>query len=192
MAGLADLSQRSSAAVNAWFLDGFAPSKNPSMWQPDIYPYLAQLSSAQAHVATFTAAGAVRRQLENVGFAVQKMSRAPYKRESLVGLFTGPGRPPYKSPTQVDVIGAGIGGCMMARHLAEENMTVRIFDPQGIAQSRVDQGASKITHALMHARLLGNQTPDAQLRCQGFHYRHKLYPGYAGYCSQRLAATAQR
>src|SRR5690606_846712 len=49
------------AKIDAWFLDGFAPAKNPEMWQPALFAQLARLSAADATLSTFTSAGFVRR-----------------------------------------------------------------------------------------------------------------------------------
>ena len=57
--------------VDAWFLDGFAPSKNPDMWTDALYRNMAQLSIIGTTVATFTAAGAVRHGLISAGFTYE-------------------------------------------------------------------------------------------------------------------------
>jgi tRNA 5-methylaminomethyl-2-thiouridine biosynthesis bifunctional protein len=49
--------------VDAWYLDGFAPAKNPDMWTDILYSSMARLSRANTSMATFTAAGDVRRSL---------------------------------------------------------------------------------------------------------------------------------
>lgn len=77
------------ATVDAWFLDGFAPAKNPGLWQTEIYAQLARLSAPRATVATFTVAGAVRRGLREAGFSVRKVRGFGRKREMLVAEKTG-------------------------------------------------------------------------------------------------------
>ncbi len=72
-------------SVDAWFLDGFAPSKNPDMWQPALYTQMARLSHVQTTFATFTAVGEVRRGLQKAGFAVEKMPGFGRKREMCRG-----------------------------------------------------------------------------------------------------------
>ena len=51
-------------AFDAWFLDGFAPARNASMWSPAVFAHIARLSAPGARAATFSVAGAVRRGLE--------------------------------------------------------------------------------------------------------------------------------
>lgn len=60
------------AHIDAWFLDGFAPAKNPQMWSPELFTQLARLSAPGATLATFTSAGFVRRGLQAVGFDIKR------------------------------------------------------------------------------------------------------------------------
>jgi len=74
-------------AVDCWFLDGFRPSSNPEMWSDVVFENMARMSSVEARLATFTAAGFVRRGLQAVGFEVKKVPGFGRKREMLVGRF---------------------------------------------------------------------------------------------------------
>lgn len=74
--------------ADAWFLDGFAPAKNPDMWSNHLFAQMARLSHAQTTFATFTSAGAVRRNLQAAGFKVNKRIGFGKKREMLHGSFT--------------------------------------------------------------------------------------------------------
>jgi tRNA 5-methylaminomethyl-2-thiouridine biosynthesis bifunctional protein len=76
--------------VDAWFLDGFAPSKNSSMWEQNVFEEIARLSKNGASLATFTAAGAVKRNLQSVGFKVSKIKGFGRKREMIVASFDDP------------------------------------------------------------------------------------------------------
>jgi len=58
--------------VDAWFLDGFAPSKNKAMWSEEVLSQIGLHSASKATLATFTCAGFVRRGLGSAGFEVQK------------------------------------------------------------------------------------------------------------------------
>lgn len=75
--------------VDAWFLDGFAPAKNPDMWQTPLFEHMARLSKPSTTFATFTSAGEVRRGLANAGFEVSKRAGFGKKREMLIGYFAG-------------------------------------------------------------------------------------------------------
>jgi len=71
--------------IDAWFLDGFAPSKNPEMWQQSLFEHMIQLSHSKTTLATFTAAGFVRRGLIAAGFDIKKQPGFGKKRDMLVG-----------------------------------------------------------------------------------------------------------
>ncbi len=74
--------------VDAWFLDGFAPAKNPEMWTEALFTLLGNLSKNNTTFATFTAAGQVKRNLISAGFTVAKVPGFAHKREMLVGHYT--------------------------------------------------------------------------------------------------------
>jgi len=73
--------------ADAWFLDGFAPSRNPAMWQEDVMANVANASAPKATFATYTVAGFVRRGLESAGFMPKKCSGFGTKREMLAGIL---------------------------------------------------------------------------------------------------------
>lgn len=63
-----------SDTADAWFLDGFSPAKNPELWGPALMQAVHDHTAPGGSVATYTAAGHVRRGLEAAGFDV---TRAP-------------------------------------------------------------------------------------------------------------------
>jgi tRNA 5-methylaminomethyl-2-thiouridine biosynthesis bifunctional protein len=73
--------------ADAWFLDGFAPSKNSDMWSGKLFTEIAHLSKTSTTFATFTSAGQARRQLQTVGFKVHKATGFGKKREMLFGAY---------------------------------------------------------------------------------------------------------
>jgi tRNA 5-methylaminomethyl-2-thiouridine biosynthesis bifunctional protein len=112
--------------ADAWFLDGFAPARNPDMWDAPVLSEVARLSRPGAAVASFTAAGAVRRGLDVAGFEISKRPGFGRKRDCLAGTrrdhVPEGARPPWTSqPTplprgaRIAVIGNGIAGRAMAR-----------------------------------------------------------------------------
>ncbi|WP_208347622.1 tRNA (5-methylaminomethyl-2-thiouridine)(34)-methyltransferase MnmD [Pseudaestuariivita rosea] len=60
-------------AADAWYLDGFSPAKNPELWGPDLMAQVAGHTHPGGTAATYTAAGAVRRGLEDAGFEVTRV-----------------------------------------------------------------------------------------------------------------------
>lgn len=71
--------------INAWYLDGFAPAKNPELWQESLFNNIAQHTISGGSFATFTAAGKVKRGLAKVGFEVIKIPGFAHKKEMLIG-----------------------------------------------------------------------------------------------------------
>lgn len=128
--------------VDAWYLDGFAPGKNPAMWTPAVFEQVARLTRPGGTVATYTAAGAVRRGLEAAGFALHKRPGYGRKREMLAGrlaavppisLTTHPWFVPARSSSsetgrRAIVIGAGIAGVSAAHALAERGWRVTLVE----------------------------------------------------------------
>lgn len=73
--------------ADAWFLDGFAPAKNPEMWQASLFTEMAKRSHQATTFATYTSAGVVRRGLSQAGFSVNKQAGFGKKREMLFGNY---------------------------------------------------------------------------------------------------------
>ncbi len=66
--------------ADAWFLDGFAPAKNPELWTEDLMLQVAKHTDAFGTAATYTAAGAVRRGLQSAGFNLERVAGYGRKR----------------------------------------------------------------------------------------------------------------
>ena len=71
--------------ADAWYLDGFAPAKNPDMWAPEVMAEVARHTKPGGTFATYTAAGAVRRALAEGGFDVQRVPGHGRKRHMSIG-----------------------------------------------------------------------------------------------------------
>ncbi len=76
--------------ADAWYLDGFAPSRNPQMWEPPLLDAVARASAPDAMAATYSVAGAVRRGLEGAGFTLERLPGYGRKREMLRAIKTTP------------------------------------------------------------------------------------------------------
>jgi tRNA U34 5-methylaminomethyl-2-thiouridine-forming methyltransferase MnmC len=70
--------------ADAWFLDGFAPAKNPDLWTPALLAEVARHTAPGGTAATYSAAGAVRRTLAEAGFAVDRRPGFGRKRHMTV------------------------------------------------------------------------------------------------------------
>ncbi len=71
--------------ADAWFLDGFAPARNPGLWEPALMAEVARHTAAGGSFATYTAAGHVRRALAAAGFAVTRLPGFGAKRHMTAG-----------------------------------------------------------------------------------------------------------
>jgi len=74
------------ADFDAWFLDGFAPSRNPDMWSPEIMQAIHGRTLPGGTFGTYAAAGFVRRNLQAAGFVVERRPGFAGKREMLCGI----------------------------------------------------------------------------------------------------------
>ena len=149
-----------SGAADAWFLDGFAPARNPQMWSDELLALVAARSAPGARAATFTVAGAVRRALQAGGFAIEKRPGHGRKRERLEARL--PGAPPPVSVPRVAVVGAGIAGASLVRALRRLGAEPAVFasgpgasgNPAALVAPRLDAGGGPVARlsAQAHAR----------------------------------------
>jgi tRNA U34 5-methylaminomethyl-2-thiouridine-forming methyltransferase MnmC len=58
--------------ADAWYLDGFSPAKNPELWGEDLLSAVARHTAPGGTLASYTAAGHVRRALSAAGLEVAR------------------------------------------------------------------------------------------------------------------------
>ncbi|WP_324033094.1 bifunctional tRNA (5-methylaminomethyl-2-thiouridine)(34)-methyltransferase MnmD/FAD-dependent 5-carboxymethylaminomethyl-2-thiouridine(34) oxidoreductase MnmC [Aeromonas caviae] len=171
--------------VDAWYLDGFSPAKNPEMWTQDLFDDLARLARPDATLSTFTCAGFVRRGLIAAGFAMKKVKGHGSKREMLTGVREGkvPQQsiaPWYARPAgregEVLIIGGGIASAMTALSLVERGRHVTLLCEDGEPAS----GASGNRQGALYPLLNGEH--DALSR---------FYSLAFGFARNRLLALAR-
>lgn len=175
-----DMLPQLDARIDAWFLDGFAPSKNPDMWTAELFAQLARLSAPGASLATFTSMGDVRRGLIAAGFAMRRRPGYGKKWEFLNGHFTGnpaaSGSPWYARPAarplqrQALVIGAGLAGCATAASLAARGWQVTLLE----RHADIAQEASGNPQGVLYLKLSAHGTALSQLVLAGFGHTRRL------------------
>ena len=73
-----------SGVADAWFLDGFAPARNPELWEDGLLASVGAHTGDGGTAATYSAAGAVRRSLTDAGFVVGRVPGFGRKRHMTV------------------------------------------------------------------------------------------------------------
>ena len=151
-----------TCAVDAWFLDGFAPACNPDIWQEQVLKNIVRLSKVGTTFTSFSVAGVLKRGLREQGIQVSRPRGFLHKREMLKGIFEAKNdqenadladtrSSPAQSKNeqrQIAIIGAGIAGLSCAHAFAQRGHQVTVFD-----QSAPLAGASGNPLALLNPKL---------------------------------------
>ena len=179
--------------VDAWYLDGFSPAKNPDMWSEELIQLIHLLSKNNATLTTYAAASSVKKTLEANGFLVQKAPGFGKKRELITAslnnkhqsntlqrnkknqtpwaFYTQPNGTNATQNKSIAIIGAGLAGCHTAYALAQKGFNVTIFEGNEIIASE----ASGNAQAMLYAKLSANKEPLAEfnlaclLKAQAFY-----------------------
>ncbi|WP_457969903.1 bifunctional tRNA (5-methylaminomethyl-2-thiouridine)(34)-methyltransferase MnmD/FAD-dependent 5-carboxymethylaminomethyl-2-thiouridine(34) oxidoreductase MnmC [Pseudomonas sp. R4-84] len=171
--------------IDAWFLDGFAPAKNPEMWSAELFAELARLAAPGATLSTFTSTGWVRRRLNAAGFKMKRTPGIGHKWEILRGVFLGwpeqtpspaPIKPWYARPAphtgerRALVIGGGLAGCASAASLAARGWHVTLLERHaGLAEE-----ASGNPQGVLYLKLSAHGTALSQMILSGFGYTRRV------------------
>ena len=140
--------------IDAWFLDGFSPARNPDMWTEHVLRNMAKASRPGATFATYTSAGWVRRGLAEAGFEVYKSPGFGHKREMLHGSL--PGLPITSSsarlkPASAIIVGGGISGCATASAFAARGIPVTLLESAQTLSAAASGNPAGILHARLNA-----------------------------------------
>ncbi|QXA48887.1 bifunctional tRNA (5-methylaminomethyl-2-thiouridine)(34)-methyltransferase MnmD/FAD-dependent 5-carboxymethylaminomethyl-2-thiouridine(34) oxidoreductase MnmC [Enterobacter cancerogenus] len=166
--------------VDAWFLDGFAPAKNPDMWTPHLFSAMARLARPGATLATFTSAGFVRRGLQEAGFTMRKTKGFGRKRDMLVGemehTLTFPAQTPWfaRSPSasrEAAIIGGGIASALLSLALLHRGWQVTLY----CADSAPAAGASGNRQGALYPLLSSHDPALFRFFPAAFTFARRLY-----------------
>ncbi|MNF42221.1 tRNA 5-methylaminomethyl-2-thiouridine biosynthesis bifunctional protein MnmC [compost metagenome] len=173
------------AQIDAWFLDGFAPAKNPDMWTAELFAELARLAAPDSTISTFTSTGWVRRLLNAAGFKMKRTPGIGHKWEILRGAYLGwpetvpaPAIPkpwfarpaPVAGERRALVIGAGLAGCASAASLAARGWQVTLLE----RHDALAQEASGNPQGVLYLKLSAHGTALSQLIVSGFGHTRRL------------------
>lgn len=153
------------ASVDLWYLDGFSPAVNESIWNANVYRALVSNSAPGATLSTYTAAGHVRRGLTEAGFHVQRRPGFGQKAEMLQAGLPGSAPSILRTP-EVAIIGAGIAGLFCARSLAQRGIRATILE----AGDRCPGGASSINQMAVYPQLALQPGPWNYFSLAAFQY----------------------
>ncbi len=158
--------------ANAWFLDGFSPSKNLDMWTKDVFRQMARLSSSNAKVASFSVATSVKEGLLKSGFKIEKSKGFGRKREMLTGYYQTHSviKTISNQHKNVIVIGAGIAGASIAHGLRAANISHFVLE----GSNSIAGGASGNPAGLITPQLMAAPHPSMQMSLACFSYVSRL------------------
>mgnify|MGYP001180319389 FL=1 len=175
--------------IDAWFLDGFAPSKNPDMWTDALFSQMARLSKTGTTFGTFTAAGVVKRGLAGVGFTIKKRNGFGRKRDMLTGVFNHdnenvqhklrlPAGPYYRytndsldKTSKVAVVGSGLAAATVCLALIKRGInTTLYFDGDTLAS-----GASGNPQGGFYPQLHSEASIASRIQAHSFLYARQAY-----------------
>ena len=170
------------AEIDCWFLDGFAPAKNPGLWGPEVLAKIAALTKPGGTFATFTAVGQVKRDLIRAGFKVVKRPGFGRKREMLTGTKTDPAAAiqtslPYYAASgrqryhDVIVLGAGMAGTCLAHALKQAGAAPLLVE----RLPRAGAGASGNPAGLIKPFLQAELSPPARFFAACYSYAQQFY-----------------
>jgi tRNA 5-methylaminomethyl-2-thiouridine biosynthesis bifunctional protein len=146
------------ARVDAFYLDGFAPARNPLMWQPRLFKAMARLAAPGATAATWTAARAVRDGLAAAGFQVRAAPGAGGKRDITLASFA-PAFVPRSAPARsapstgsrhAVIVGGGLAGCATAWALADQGWHSLVLDRHEAPAREASGNPAGLFHGVVH------------------------------------------
>ena len=146
------------ASVDAFYLDGFAPAKNPAMWDERWLSRLGRWAAPGATAATWSVARGVRDGLAQAGFSVERVEGFGGKRDMTVARYaprftSAPlpgGLQPAPHRRHAIVIGAGLAGCAAAWALTREGWHVTVLDRHDAPAGEASGNPGGLYHGIVH------------------------------------------
>lgn len=189
--------------VNAWFLDGFAPSCNPDMWEANVLNNLIRLSDIGTTFASFSVAGVLKRGLTQHGITISRPRGFGHKREMLKAIWNAPepiaeqsqelqlhnhrNSTDHFGQRQIAIIGAGIAGLSCAWGLAQRGHQVTIYE-----QSAPLSGASGNPLALLNPKLSPIEQSSEHLMTLAWQYALNHYQNFSAFRPIAVQQLAQK
>lgn len=189
-------------AVNAWFLDGFAPSCNPDMWQENVLNHIVRLSDFGTTFASFSVAGVLKRGLKQHGIQISRPRGFGHKREMLKAIWLDTSPTTYDladaeqnhvrsqsvlKPVQrqIAIIGAGIAGLSSAWAFAQRGHQVTVYE-----QNEPLSGASGNPLALLNPKLCSIEQAHEHLMTLSWQHTLNFYSSFKAFRSIQVQQLA--
>ncbi|RZL07670.1 MAG: FAD-dependent oxidoreductase, partial [Rubrivivax sp.] len=148
------------AAVDAFYLDGFSPDRNPDMWDAHWLSRLGRWAAPDATAATWSVARPLRDALAQAGFEVTRAPGFGSKRDRITASyrprFTPPALAgglwpePERARRSAVVIGAGLAGCAAAWALSREGWRVTVLDQHTGPAQEASGNPGGLFHGIVH------------------------------------------
>lgn len=184
-------------AVDAWFLDGFAPSCNPDMWQANVLDHMVRLSDFGTTFASFSVAGILKRGLKQHGIQISRPRGFGHKREMLKAIWLNASQEETDTADSkqditiqneseitssasvqrhIAIIGAGIAGLSSAWAFAQRGHQVTIYE-----QNEPLSGASGNPLALLNPKLCPIEQAHEHLMTLSWQHALNFYPRFKAF-----------
>nr|WP_298892074.1 FAD-dependent 5-carboxymethylaminomethyl-2-thiouridine(34) oxidoreductase MnmC [uncultured Acinetobacter sp.] len=181
----------SDQAVNAWFLDGFAPSCNPELWQEQIFKHIMRLSAQGTTFASFSVAGVLKRALQSYGVEITRPKGFGHKREMLKAIWNNTEDliqtsndskyNNHNTRRKFAIIGAGIAGLTTAWTLAQRGIAVTLFE-----QDQPLAGGSGNPLAMLNPKLCSMDKVATHLMTTSWQYALRFYQQFDAFQAMQI------
>ena len=162
---------KSMAYIDAWFLDGFSPSKNPDLWSKELINSIGNTSYESSTISTYTSSGLVKRNLIDSGFAVRRTKGFAGKRHMLKGDALSKVSSKQGYSKKVAVIGSGITGCILSYLLAQKGIEVDLYEQS----DSICAGASSHELLVTYPRLSAHDSAYGRFNLLSYVYATNFY-----------------
>jgi tRNA 5-methylaminomethyl-2-thiouridine biosynthesis bifunctional protein len=172
-----DILKDYSGQVDAFFLDGFSPQKNPDMWSEKVFQRLSQIGKNNSTFSTYSSSTLVRENAVKAGFEIEILPGFAVKKRMLKGVLVKkeiqegslndiykPTYNKFPSKSKVCIIGGGLAGCNLARAFSKRGFKSDIYEKN----SSIASEASGNPAGIFSPVIAMEKTTFASLANQGF------------------------
>ena len=156
--------------VDAWYLDGFSPSKNPDLWSKKLFKCIHKSCHEKTTFSTYTSSGLVKNNLTESGFNHNREKGFSEKRHMLKGNVDTQLKKNI-SNTKVAVIGSGIAGCILSYTLAKKGIEVDLYEKS----DKICSGASSHELLVTYPRLSAHDTAFGSFTLHSYIFATNFY-----------------